>query len=74
MGVVPALSDLPMGGALWTQRAQPVEQGVWARAHRWCEEDLEEGPEAERADAVGMWSTWAMFSLSSRYHPITSVW
>lgn len=33
--------------------AQPAEQGVWVRAHWWCEE-VEEWPEAELANAVGL--------------------
>lgn len=27
---------------------------MWVRAHWWCEEDLEEWPEAELAGAVGL--------------------
>lgn len=44
---------------------------MWVRAHWWCEEDLEEWPEAELAYAVGL--ARARFSLSTRYHPITSI-
>lgn len=54
--------------------AQPAEQGVWVRAHWWCEEG-EEWPEAELANAVGLacGRHERGFSLSTRYHPITSI-